>query len=402
MKIAFVVYNWSESKGGVERYAYNLADYLAKEGDEIHIFCHRVFEKPKSDKITLNIVPTFPFYSPLKYLFFARNVAKMLNDQGFDIIQHFGRTYYCASGPTRPVSQVYRIGYGCHWEYLKYRYPSMNNIFGRIIQHLNPRNRIVMHLERKSFAEARRSHIVSGKSACSEVICNSKRGKEEVQRYYHIADENIRVIYNAVDLNRFNVGNSERYRSQTRSKMELEESDTVLLFVGNNFEMKGLRFAIEGMALVPADKRSHIKLLVVGDGNAARYRAVAKKYNIEGQVLFAGSQSQIERYYAASDIFLFPPLYEPSSNVCLEAMASGLPVITTRINGVSEIISNATDSFIIETSSDTKTIAEKIIFLLDQARRKSISKAAALTASKYSFEDNFKPVKELYKEIIKK
>jgi len=140
----------------------------------------------------------------------------------------------------------------------------------------------------------------------------------------------------------------------------------------------------------------------IGNGNVAKYRAIARRCNIENQVLFTGPQSQVESYYAASDIFLFPPLYEPSSNVCLEAMASGLPVITTRINGASEIISNSIDSFVINISSDTKTIAEKIIFLLDPVWRTNMSKAAALTASKYSFEDNFRPVKEIYKEIIRR
>src|SRR3989339_153609 len=397
MKIAFVIYNWAESKGGVERYAYNLANYLSEEGDEIHVFCHRVFEQPKSERVIVHIVPTFPFYAPLKYLFFARNVVRMLNDQEFDVVQHFGRTYYHSPRLTKPISQVYRIGYGCHWEYLKYKHPSMNNIFGRIIQYLNPRTQIVMYLEKKSLSESvlsavsqedQSASIVNRKSTHKKFICNSMRGKEEIQRYYHIADENIRVIYNAVNLERFNTGNREKYYSKTRNDLGLKESDIVLLFVGNNFELKGLRRSIESFALVSADKRFNIKLLVVGSGNAAKYRTIARKYNIENNILFVGLQSQIEHYYAASDIFLFLPLYEPSSNVCLEAMASGLPVITTRINGASEIMSDSIDSFVIPRPSDTGLIAEKIAFLLDPVWRKNMSRAAVLTASKYSFENN--------------
>ncbi|MFH0888252.1 MAG: glycosyltransferase family 4 protein [Planctomycetota bacterium] len=431
MRIAFVIYNYSESKGGVERYAYHLAEYLAKEGNEIHIFCHQAFEQPKSDRIILHTVPAFPFYPPLKYFFFARNVAGMLKEDKFDIIQHFGRTYYQDARLTgSSARQVYRVGSGCHWEYLKHRHPSMKNIFGRAIQYLNPRNRIIMSLEKKSFDSG----------AYKKIICISNKVKEEVQRYYHIPDEDINVIYNGIDLARFNPSGKNKYRAETRNELGITENEVVLLFVGSGFERKGLRYAIEGLAAVPEnlraplertiirdkDKhisphpdrelsnaprgtsglrssenlllRANIKLLVIGKGNVNKYQALAKRHGIGNQVLFPGAQSQIERYYAASDILLFPTLYEPFGNVCLEAMASGLPVITTRIAGASEIINNAIDSFIIDEPSDTKAIAEKIIFLLDKVWRENMGKVASLCASKYSMENNFKAVKEVYNQ----
>lgn len=404
MKIAFVIYNWSESRGGVERYAYNLADYLVKSGDEVHVFCHRIFEPPKSSRIILYYVPAFPFYSPLKYLFFAKNAARMLNGQDFDIIQHFGRTY-CLNRPEdsekqRAAAQVYRIGSGCHWEYLKHKHPSMNNIIGRTIQCLNPRNQIIMLLERRSFSGAQRRAPAAEWALSDKLVFNSKQGKKEAQMYYRISEEHARVIYNGVDLSRFNPGNRGLFASGIRAGLRIGGGDSVLLFVGNNFETKGLRFAIEGLALVPPDKRSDVKLLVVGRGDPSPYRALARKCHIEPQVLFAGVQEQIERYYAAADIFLYPTLHDPFATVCLEAMASGLPVITTRVNGASEIISDAIDSFVIDASSDIRAIAEKIIFLLDPVWRGNMSRAAALTASRYSFEDNFRQIKEVYKKVV--
>lgn len=395
MNIAFVIYNWSESKGGVERYAYNLADYLAKEGNEIHVFCHQVFESPRPGGITLHPVPAFPVYSPLKHLFFARNVVGALSGRQFDIIQHFGRTYYRDAGPNSAARQVYRFGSGCHWEYLKRTRPLMGNTIGRALHSLSPKNRIIMYLERQSFSDTAQLWAGSGK----RVICNSNQGKMEIQNYYHIPDENITVIHNGVDLEKFNPGNRERYGHETRRSLGLKEDDVVLLFAGNNFETKGLRFAIEGLALVPADRRSKLKLLVVGKGRAAKYRAIARSYKIDSQVLFAGAQAQIERYYAVGDIFLYPTLHDPFATVCLEAMASGLPVITTRANGASEIISDSIDSFVADNPPDSRAIAEKIVFLLDLVWRRNMARAAALTASKYSFDNNFRQVKGIYKEI---
>ncbi|MEW6026668.1 MAG: glycosyltransferase family 4 protein [Planctomycetota bacterium] len=380
MKIAFVIYNWSESKGGVERYAYDLARYLTKEGNEVHIFSANKDAAPAPGLI-FHPVPAGGIFSYNKYSAFARNSARMLKEDRFDVIHGFGRTYY---------QDVYRVGSGCHWEYLKNRHPSTNNIFGRLLQYLNPRNQVIMHLEKKSFS----------RGAYKKVVCISHRVKQEVQAYYHIPDEDIKIIYNGIDLNRFNPGNREKYCSETRAKLGLSGGDIVLLFVGSGFERKGLQYAIESLALVPQDKRANLKLLVVGSGNIARYQSLAARHNIEKQVIFAGAQAQIERYYASGDVFLFPTLYEPFGTVCLEAMASGLPVITTRIAGASEVIADSIDSFVVDRPSDIRTIAEKIVFLLDPVWRKNMSKAAALTASKYSFENNFRQVKETYREIM--
>ena len=380
MKIAFVIYNWSESKGGVERYGYDLARYLTKEGNEIHVFCSNK-DSTSSPNTIFHIVPSNGIFSYLKYLAFANNSARMLKDDKFDIIHGFGRTY---------AQDIYRVGSGCHWEYLRNRHPSMSSIFVRIIQYLNPRNQVIMHLEKKSF----------DKGAYKKVVCISNRVKQEVQEHYHIPDQDIKVIYNGIDLARFNPANRGKYRSEIRTKLGLSDNEIVILFVGSGFERKGLQYAIESLALVPADKRSNLKLLVVGNGNIGKYQSLAKRHDIGNQVLFTGAQTQIERYYAAGDIFLFPTLYEPFGTVCLEAMASGLPVITTRIAGASEVIANSIDSFVINAPSDTKAIAEKIVCLLDPVWRGNMSQAAALTASKYSFEDNFRQVKEVYKEVV--
>lgn len=382
MKIAFVIYNYSESKGGVERYAYDLARYLIRDGNEIHIFCHNA-EQTGND-LTFHIVPAPGFFSSLKYLSFASNVAGMLKTNKFDIIHGFGRTY---------SQDIYRVGSGCHWEYLKHQHPSMSNIFGRALQYLNPRNQIIMRLEKRSF----------GPGGWKKIICISNKVKEEIQRYYRIPDRDIRVIYNGIDLERFNTGNREKYRSEIRSKLGLTENEIVLLFVGSGFERKGLRYAIEGLAAVASRKGGvtpPLRLLVIGKGNINKYQALSQKYGMKKQVLFIGTQSRIEQYYAASDIFLFPTLYEPFGTVCLEAMASGLPVITTRIAGASEIMANSIDSFIIDQPSDTGAIAEKVVFLLDRVWRENMGRAASVSASKYSFENNFRQVKEVYLETV--
>lgn len=399
MKIALVIYNYSDSKGGVERYVADLTKHLLADGHEVHIYCHQLLDRPPVQVAPVfHIIPSAPFYPPLKYSYFARNAARALADQKYDVVQGFGRTY---------SQDIYRVGSGCHWEYLKHRYPSMNNIFGWALQWLNPRNRIIMRMEKRSF----------GPTAYKKVICISKMVKREIQHYYQVPDEAIEVIYNGIDPERFTPENRARYRTVVREKLNLNENDIVFLFVGSGFERKGLDYAMESIALLP--KNSITKLLVVGKGNISKYTAFARRLGIADRVLFAGPQKQIEQYYAAGDIFLFPSLYDPFGTVCLEAMASGMPVIASRCCGAAEIMTDSLDSFVVDDPRDAGALAQKIGFLLtpsfgqpsgspakalatvgwDRTLAENIGKLARLTASKYSFEENYRQVLQVYKEI---
>ncbi|MFH1228570.1 MAG: glycosyltransferase family 4 protein [Planctomycetota bacterium] len=382
MKIALVIFNFSESRGGVERYVYDLSRYLVRDEHQVHIFCHNA-EIAGSDEITKLRFHTVPvsaagFWTPFKIASFADNAANMLKQERFDIIQGFGRTYY---------QDIYRVGSGCHWEYLKHTHPSMANPLGRFIQRHNPRNRAIMNMEKLSFAPG----------AYKKVICISQHVKQEIQQYYSVPDKDSTVIYNGIDTNRFHPANRITYREDVRKQFNINSSEVVVLYVGSGFERKGLRYAIEAISKVP--DKFPAKLLIIGRGNTSKYAGLAKKLGITDRVIFAGQQSKIEKFYAASDVFLFPTLYEPFGTVCLEAMASGLPVITSRRAGASEIMSHGMDSFIVDNPADSSAIAEKLICLMDEVWRNNMGKAAQLTASKYSFEKNYWQVIQIYEEV---
>ncbi len=132
-----------------------------------------------------------------------------------------------------------------------------------------------------------------------------------------------------------------------------------MLFVGSGFERKGLNYLLEALDLV----MEPITLLIVGKGQKVK----SKKFDTKHQILFCGPQREIYKYYAAADIFVFPALYEPFGNVHLEALASGLPVITTKRTGAAEIIKDGIHGYIIESPEDSYSIAEKINFLVKKS-----------------------------------
>lgn len=378
MKIALVIYQYSDSKGGVERYVSDLTKGLIKLGHEVHIFCHKR-DEPSPKGVTFHYVPaTSALYRAFKMLSFANNAAKLLQAEKFDIIQGFGRTYY---------QDILRFGSGCHWEYLKHTHPSMNSPIGRFIQRINPRNIAIMNMERKSFQPG----------SYKKIICISNMVKKEIQYYYGIQEKDTTVIHNAVDLGRFTPDNRARYRETIRKELGIADNEIAVLFVGSGFERKGLAYAIEALSLI-SDTR--FKLIVIGKGNESKYKLLAERKGVCDRVLFLGSKENIERYYAASDIFIFPSLYDAFGTAVLEAMASGLPVLVSNQSGASEVVNHDKDAYIIN-PKDTPEIARYLNELSNQGKREEMGKSAYETSQKYSFQSNLESVLKVYGEVIK-
>jgi UDP-glucose:(heptosyl)LPS alpha-1,3-glucosyltransferase len=211
-----------------------------------------------------------------------------------------------------------------------------------------------------------------------------------------------------VDLSRFSPSNSGIYRDEIRKRYGISDNDIVLLFVGSGFERKGLGFLINAISRLKTPRPrsakrggqdSRLKLLVVGKGNYNYYRQMAKKSGIEKDVIFVGTTNEIEKFYASSDIFILPSFYDPFSNACLEAMASGLPVITTRNTGASEIIEDGKEGFILDDPSNVEEMASKIGLLMDQNLREAFGKRARQKAEGFIIGDSVRKIMGLFDEL---
>ena len=162
-------------------------------------------------------------------------------------------------------------------------------------------------------------------------------------------------------------------------RLGLRPCDYVVLFAGSGWERKGLRAAIDGIARVNA--ACHPMLLVAGRGNPRQYRGGER-------VRFLGPVREMAACYAAADAFILPTLYDPFSNACLEALAAGLPVITTDANGFSEILQPGIDGEILEDRADSAAVARAIEAWSDPARREGIRPHLLELAGGFSIEAN--------------
>jgi len=357
--------------GGAETFSNNLIIRLAMAGHEIHIFSMKWDKTPFIKNIYLHKVPVISFNSLLRDLSFAIMTTLIVKNNNFDIVQSHDLSFY---------QDIYRAGDGCHIEWLKQRWNRVG-IFKKLFILLNPYHWLILLLERIIFKGHRFKKII----AISEMV------KNNIIEHYKVDEKDILLIYNGVDLEKFHPENKKLYREEIRNLYGINEDEIVILFVGSGFERKGLKFLIKAVENI----RKPLTVLVVGKGNAKKYAKMSKNQKI----IFCGPQKEIYKYYASADIFVFPTIYEPFGNVHLEALASGLPVITTKLSGASEIISHGINGFIVNTPENIDKISEYICLLMNEQIRKKMSEEARKLAEKFSFEKYINSITDLYKSI---
>jgi len=186
-------------------------------------------------------------------------------------------------------------------------------------------------------------------------------------------------------------------RDEVRKTLGVADSDRCILFVGSGFKRKGLLYAITAASKL----RETWQFIVIGRDRASAYEKEASRLGIRPFVHFLGPVTDVEKYYLAADLFLFPTIYEPFSNACLEAMAAGLPIVTSRINGVSEIVVEGTNGYVIEDPLNTDEIKDRIERAL-QLTRDSVIEHNREYLKPFSWQNHVRQLMEVYSDITGK
>ncbi len=183
----------------------------------------------------------------------------------------------------------------------------------------------------------------------ASIVAISQSVKRDIALFEGANPAAISVVPNGVDVVRFSPANRERFRRETRESLGLADTDVAVLFVGNSWGRKGLRTAIEA---INGPGQSNVRLIVVGDGDPPSFVQTLPA-ELAQRIIFVGPKSaDVERYYAASDIFLLPTLYEPFGLVILEALASGLPSIFSACAGAAEWLEDGVDALFLRDPAD--------------------------------------------------
>ncbi len=383
LKIAFVLDRYLPSRGG-ESYFSRLVRELSNRGHEVHIFA-TVVEEDQGTEYQLHQIPVLRYPHSLRIFSFLRNSAHAVQQYDFDIIHGVGRTL---------AMNIFNPHGGVEKAYLKQDFCSITNRFYYVYKFLKR----YLSLQHYVKVWIQRRQYVNDK--VRKIIAISPMVKEDIVRYYGVPEEKIAVVFNCVDLGRFHPKNRTIFRKAKREDLGIDDSALLLLFAGNNYRLKGLEPLLHALIYLRRwFPNQAFHLLIVGRGRIGRYMAMARKLGVSDFTLFLGSVKEMEQYYAASDIYVHPTFYDSCSLTVLEALASGLPVITSRFNGAADVIVSNKGGKILENPADVEELAESIAFYFDEDRRNAARGVARQWMEKYSPTYNVEETLRVYHEV---
>ena len=377
LRFATAILDFSKRKGGAERYLVDLCTRMAAEDYEVHVYTEKWDEEDST--IHFHPIKTIPFPKSLRLLSFAMRASKSMENDHHDITLGVGNTFR---------ADVLQPHGGVHWAWFwrslrAYDHPFLwvIKLLGRV---LSPKQWINGYIEDRPYKKDHFNRII----AISDMV------KKDIMRWYGILEDKITVVYNGVDLERFHPRNSQ-YREEIRRAHDIG-SEFVILFVSNNFRSKGLGHLMRALGDLKKEVSTPFKCLILGRDRKTPYVRLAKRLKISEQIIFAGSTDEPEKYYGAADLLVHPTFYDACSLTVLEALASGLPVITTSSNGASGLINLHELGFVISDPRDHKILAQQITFFSDpKVREKSLIAARSL-AEQHSLEKNWSRMRDIF------
>jgi UDP-glucose:(heptosyl)LPS alpha-1,3-glucosyltransferase len=320
--------------GGTERYLNLVAAHLARAGHAVTIVC-RSHEGSPHEGVRFVKLKRTAVGGAWRMWAFAKDVEEYVRTTDYDVVFGLGKTW---------AHDVIRLGGGCHGTYVELAHKDTLKPWERFTGR-RFKNRIALRIERKALAPG-------DDGAYPSVITNSELVKRDVLERYAVPEELVTVIYNGVDTERFHTDRGAD-RARIRKEAGLEPDDAVVLFLGTGYGRKGLGRVLA--ALPALQGRSDVRLLVVGyDGQRKRWESEARRLGIADRTRFLGGRRDAEACFAAGDVYVLPTRYDPFANSTLEALASGLPVITTNTNGGSEILASGEHGTVLADGDDAR------------------------------------------------
>lgn len=386
MRIALNFQRVDPSKGGAETYVADLCRRLVSKGHQVDLYAAEWSAEALPDGLRVVCVPTYGWTRGARIWNFARESESVLAKGDHDCTVGFINTW--ATDVLIPQGGVHQGSL----EYNARRFPEgWRRKAYRLTKRLNPRHGLYRAIEAKQYDPARKTTVV----AVSRFV------QGHLERFHHVSPERIRVIPNAIDAGRLQVPDAAALRQQFRREHGLSEGDLLGLFVGHNFKLKGLPDLLSSLKLRldrdPAARPIH--LLVCGGGKIEPFRKVVHDLGLERFVRLIGFAPDVKACYHASDFCVLPSFYDPCSLVVFEALACGLPVITTECNGAGEVMTAGREGFVIPSPDAHEALADALDRMTDDPYRKSMSRNAVELGRAQSFDNHVARLLSVFEEI---
>ncbi len=317
--------------------------------------------------------PRFPRFSRERR--FASAACEKLSGDTGTIVQSHERM---------PCCDIFRAGDGSHAAFIEHRARGMGAVSAAALK-LNPYHRSVIALERDMFASPR----------LQTIIVNSQMVADEIQRLYAVPREKFQLVPNGIDLTRFSLEAKNIYREKVRKNLGTDGSRPALLFVGSGYKRKGLDTAIKALAA----SKTNAELWAVGsDKQPEKYLRLAEKLGVGARVRIIGAVKDPLPYYAAADALILPTIYDPFPSTVIEALACGLPVVTSTSCGARDAAA-LLDPALVRDTYDVQGFADAICRALEMASNTSTTQKARAIASEYGIEPMIDRMLRIYQRL---
>lgn len=337
--------------GGLEKYTWQIARDFCALNIPVTLLTSGEVNPPFQDPL-LNIVslPVSHCLTVLNVIHFDRACSAYLKQHKTPIIFSLDRNRF---------QTHIRAGNGVHAAYLQQR----SKEEGRAKQMsfaLNPLHHTILALEKKAFEH----------KGLKLLFTNSLMVKEEILDFYDIPPEKIVPIHNGVEWHAMRKA-FELWESEKESllrQFNLDPTAFQFLFIGHNFRRKGLEKLLRALSCIRSE---HFQLNIIGkDKETKRFRQLAKDLDLEDKAVFWGPRKDTSSFYQIADTLVIPSLYDPFANVTLEALAMGVPVVSSKHNGGREILTPINGS-IIESLEDSRVFAQVLREALARPKNRS-------------------------------
>lgn len=381
--IALSLENFSRYGGGAEAYAIALAEDFIAQGWQVHLIglsWDNVPAKAQFHALTL------PRFAPawLKILLFAARHKKIVQQLDVDVVLGFGNTTFM---------NVYQSHGGVHRYSTQRKLASIRQPIWRLLKQFS----ILISIKDKTRAWVESAPFRMDPPP--RVIAISQMVVNDFTSFYGFPAEKIDLIYNGIDLQRFNPAVRQGLRGPLRQELQITKEQVVFLFLSYTLRKKGIMPLLEATAQLKKVHGDKFKILVVGKRPKGAVRRLVSQLHLKKQVLFFGPTKDPLTFFANSDVFVLPTYYDTCSLVTLEAMACGLPVITTEFNGAAGVIHPGEDGHVLSHPPSAVQLAKYMEDYLDRESLATMAAQAGQTALQYSAAQNHEKVIEVCRQI---
>lgn len=375
MRIGLVIERFDPRRGGVEQWTYRYAQMLIAWGHEVHVVAMGFGEGLAADGLVRHELP--PASSRLQ---FAEAAERRMQGLALDVVHDTGCGQY--GDVFQPHGGSRKAAFEQNLLLLP---PPLRPLKRRLAAWL-PRYRQFERLLSRQYVCQGRIFV-----AISQMVAR------DMQRYHGVREDAIRLVYNGVDVERFSPRHRATHRAVVREGLGVRDEEVLLLIVAHNFALKGVPTLIRAVGQLVA-LGNPVRLVVAGGKPSRRYQRLARSAGAAAAVTFVGAVDDPVPYFAAADVYVQPTFYDPCSLVVLEALASGLPVVTSRFNGAGELIHPGREGFLIDDPADADELTQALRPLLDASTRDRFGIAARSLAEDHPFERNCREMLAVYEQ----